>query len=549
MNDPLSSTTTDSAPTTGTRAVIYLRVSTMGQDNTDYDADGFSIAAQRGACRQKAESLGATVVEEYVDKGESARSADRPQLQRMLLRLQQDHDVDYVITFKVDRIARNRDDDFAINLAIRQAGARLVSVSENIDDTPSGKLLHAVMAGVAEFYSANLSHEVSRKMVEKAKRGGTLSKAPIGYVNIREQVDGKEIRTVAIDEERAPHVRWAFEAYASGDYTTAQLHDALVDRGLTSRDGARRSKSLSRGVVAAMLNKRYYLGFVSYKGVEYPGRHEPLVDPITFARVQAQLALRRNGEKQRTHNHYLKSTVVCARCGARLCFGRSKGRRGDYYDYFFCVARQQKRNGCELPWLPAHEVEAAVEHCYRSLTLPAQTATTLRLQVEAVLAKRSAFATAERERQRLRLERLQREQDKILKLHYADALPFEKVAEEQRRIARESEDALRIIEAADIEAKLIMDNLDSILAELENPQAAYLSAGASARRLMNQGFFQSIAIDAMGEATPEISSTYAALLAEDLVAELGRELKNPDQRFVDRGSKAVLVVAGARTAR
>ena len=112
-----------------------------------------------------------------------------------------------------------------------------------------------------------------------------------------------------------------------------------------------------------MLNKRYYLGFVSYQGVEYPGRHEPLVDPIAFARVQAQLAQRRNGEKQRTRNHYLKSTVVCARCGARLCFGRSKGRRGDYFDYFFCVARQQKRNGCELPCLPSQVVEAAFEHC------------------------------------------------------------------------------------------------------------------------------------------------------------------------------------------
>lgn len=281
MIDPQTTTANEITTTGALRAAIYLRVSTMGQDNTDYDADGFSIAAQREACRQKAESLGATVVEEYVDKGESARSADRPQLQRMLLRLQQDHDVDFVITFKVDRIARNRDDDFAINLAIRQAGARLVSVSENIDDTPSGKLLHAVMAGVAEFYSANLSHEVSRKMVEKAKRGGTLSKAPIGYVNVREHIDGKEIRTVAIDEERAPHVQWAFEAYAAGDYTTAQLHEALIERGLTSRDGARVGKPLSRAVVAAMLSKRYYLGVVTYKGVEYPGRHEPLVDPIT----------------------------------------------------------------------------------------------------------------------------------------------------------------------------------------------------------------------------------------------------------------------------
>ena len=151
----------------------------------------------------------------------------------------------------------------------------------------------------------------------------------------------------AIDEERAEHVRWAFEAYASGEYTTGDLHQALLERGLNSRDGSRTGKPLSRAVVAAMLNKRYYLGVVTYKGIEYPGRHTPLVDPITFARVQAQLALRRNGEKQRTHNHYLKSSVVCGRCGGRLCFGRSRGRHGEHYDYFFCVSRQQKRNQCD----------------------------------------------------------------------------------------------------------------------------------------------------------------------------------------------------------
>ena len=463
----------------------------------------------------------------------------------MLLRLQQDHDLDFVITFKVDRIARNRDDDFAINLAIRQAGARLVSVSENIDDTPSGKLLHAVMAGVAEFYSANLSHEVSRKMVEKAKRGGTLSKAPIGYVNIREHLDGKEIRTVAIDEERAPHIQWAFEAYASGDYTTAQLHEALIERGLTSRDGARVGKPLSRAVVAAMLNKRYYLGVITYKGVEYPGRHEPLVDPITFARVQAQLALRRNGEKQRTHNHYLKSTIVCSRCGARLCFGRSRGKRGDYYDYYFCVARQQKRNDCDLPYIPAHEAEIAVEKCYRSLKLPDSVAVALRGQVTAVLSRRAEFASAERENQRQRLLQLQREQDKILQLYYADALPIAKVTQEQQRISRQSKEAMRIIENADVEARQLLANLDLILEDLSDPVTAYRAADARARRQMNQAFFEKVAIDVRGEAEPVVTETYATLLADELIDELDRELKNPDQHFVDRGSKAVSLVAGA----
>ena len=238
-----------STPGGSLRAVIYLRVSTMGQVNTDYDADGFSIAAQRDACHKKAESLGAVVLEEYVDRGESARKADRPQMQRMLLRLGQDHDVDYVITFKIDRIARNREDDVAINLAIRHAGARLVSVSENIDETPSGMLLHAVMAGVAEFYSANLSHEVSKKMVEKAKRGGTLTRAPVGYLNVRDHVDDKEIRTIAVDPERGPMVTWAHQAYSTGTYTISQLHEELANRGMTTRSGAKAGKPIGRSQV------------------------------------------------------------------------------------------------------------------------------------------------------------------------------------------------------------------------------------------------------------------------------------------------------------
>ena len=134
------------AVTNGCRAVIYLRVSTASQVHTDRDAEGLSIPAQREACYRKAEAIGAQVVEEYVDAGESARKSDRPALQRMLKRLAEEGDVDYVIVHKVDRLARNRADDVTINLAIREAGAALVSVTENIDETPSGTLLHGIMA-------------------------------------------------------------------------------------------------------------------------------------------------------------------------------------------------------------------------------------------------------------------------------------------------------------------------------------------------------------------------------------------------------------------
>src|SRR5438105_14902926 len=88
-------------------AVIYLRVSTKEQTQRDGDPEGYSIPAQREACKRKAISLGAVVVEEFVDRGESARSADRPELQRLLAHVKANR-VDYVIVHKVDRLARNR---------------------------------------------------------------------------------------------------------------------------------------------------------------------------------------------------------------------------------------------------------------------------------------------------------------------------------------------------------------------------------------------------------------------------------------------------------
>ena len=43
-------------------AVLYLRVSTASQVNTDYDPEGLSIPTQRKICLAKAKQLGITIV-------------------------------------------------------------------------------------------------------------------------------------------------------------------------------------------------------------------------------------------------------------------------------------------------------------------------------------------------------------------------------------------------------------------------------------------------------------------------------------------------------
>ena len=88
-------------------------------------------------------------VAEFVERGRSGGSLERPKLQRMLEYIQ-DRPVDFVIVHKIDRLARNRADDAAITKTIRGAGAYLVSTTEAISTTPSGRLLPGIMASIWE---------------------------------------------------------------------------------------------------------------------------------------------------------------------------------------------------------------------------------------------------------------------------------------------------------------------------------------------------------------------------------------------------------------
>lgn len=115
-----TATTVDSSPleaasaTPMLLAVSYLRVSTREQAERGGTDEGFSIPAQREANQRKAAELGARVVREFIDAGESARSADRDGLQEMLAFIAATR-VPFCIVHKLDRLARNRADDVKIH--------------------------------------------------------------------------------------------------------------------------------------------------------------------------------------------------------------------------------------------------------------------------------------------------------------------------------------------------------------------------------------------------------------------------------------------------
>jgi site-specific DNA recombinase len=479
------------------RAVIYLRVSTAMQADTDYSDEGFSIPAQREACLREAERLGAVVVDEYVDRGESARSADRPQLKAMLERLKYERDIDLVIVHKVDRLARNRQDDVEIVVAIKAARAKLVSATEQIDDTPGGKLMHGIMATIAEYYSANLATEVVKGLRQKAKLGGTPGKAPVGYINVIERSDGKTLRTVVIDKERAEHVRWAFEAYATGDYLLRELVEELDNRGLRSLTrGSKGDKPLSKSVVEKMLKNPYYIGFVTYEGVRYQGRHEPLISLELWEQVQAVKAGRAHSkEKPSQHPHYLKGTLFCGCCGARLGVTKIRNRHGVIYSYFYCLGRQRDLQSCRQGHVPMEKIERAIEDQWMLIQLPEpQIAAIRRAVLEHIGGAREAQVNDVLAKER-RLSKLESEREKLMEAYYANAIPVDVLRREQQRIG-DAMIATRVaLDRAAEDLSGIEGGLEQLISLVADCGRLYLTAPMTIRRQLNQAVFEKIFVD------------------------------------------------------
>lgn len=485
------------------RAVSYLRVSTKDQASRGGLAEGLSIPAQRSAIAAKASAIGAEIVMEFADAGESGRSADRPQLQEMLRYLRNNH-ADVVIVHKIDRLARNRADDVTINLAIRQAGAQLVSVTENVDETPQGQLIHGIFSAVADFYSANLAQEVLKGMEQKVRSGGTIGRAPVGYINVRTTINGREARQIAIDHERADHVRWAFDTYATNpDMTLSRLTTLLQDRGLTLRATAKQpERPVQRSHTHKMLTNRFYVGRTRLRGVEYPGNHEPLIDERTFQQVQDRLAANRGtGNRERKHLQYLSGSLYCGRCRSRLVYTINRGRHGGVYEYYACSGRQIKKTDCDAPHFAVARIEEAVALVWDAEHAAWQTHAVPTVHEELIQHLRALREESGRNTSLIqrRIDKVQRDRHKWAESAMDGIVPADIAREKQAQLARQLVSLtaeLASLEAAGVDTEA---TLNQLIEQISDPGRAYRRLEEGLRRTYNQAWFSRIYIDAVPE--------------------------------------------------
>jgi site-specific DNA recombinase len=485
-------------------ALLYLRVSTPRQMDTaiDIDPDGNSIATQREFGQRRADSLNAVVDKIFIEPGNSAQSIEkRPVFREVLTYLREHPEIDYVIIYMRSRAFRNFTDAAITKRQLAKMGVKLVSAKEDFGEGYVADAMEAIIDVFNEMEVRRNGENIKAKLRHKALNGGTISRAKLGYLNIRAEQAGRLFNSIGLDSKRAPLVRQAFELYATGEYSIDRLEAAMADLGLTNRPSGRwpQEKPVTDTTLHRMLSDPYYAGWVEVDGRLIQGRHPAIVSQELFDRVQDVMAARsKEGSRDRVLQHYLKAMLYCQRCHAqgrtsRLIYTEAKGRTGQRYGYFLCRARQD--GDCNLPHLPSWQVEDVIAAHYTSLQVPADFATAVRDQLTAALDDAQQLTRDTHDRLTKQLAKLDAREQRLIDLAADGILSRAKILERSNAIQLERSRIQASLTDTSAQLQLGADRLRACLDLVSNPAALYRDSPDDTRRQLNSTFYRRFYLD------------------------------------------------------
>jgi site-specific DNA recombinase len=541
--------TTSALPTTA-RAFAYLRVSSEGQVNTGYSRDGLSIDAQHEQAKEKARSLDAELLRVFIDPGRSAfvDLHKRVEFLAMLDELKHRNQraatrIDYVIIWASDRWARNTVEHFQAHDLVKATGARLISITEPMigEDTAESFYFEGMKAVQNQYDSMRTSRRVKLGIHQKAKEGSSYGGRRLGYVKSVDLLpDGRQIASIALDQDRHHFITLAFQLYASGEYSISQLVRELYRVGLRSYPTRRYPEGkVGTAALQRLLRNPYYTGKLAYKrGTAdeqvFEGRHPQLIDQTTFDLVQTRLDEKRvAGERPQKRSHYLRGSVFCGDCGHRLVYGLSRSKNGQRYPYFFCVSRT-RGSSCEMhSSISPKLIEQAIQRYYveRPVQLSPEQVEQRTAAIEALVAVSQQAVRQVKEAKTMLIRALEAKQDALVDMRFSEkSISAAVFKRKQATLDDELDAAHASLAETEVALQLGSEHLPIALELAEDVAGVYKAGGEPLKRSYNQAFFRKLYVtpewdEDAGQTVAhitdaELTEPYAVLLADDLAEDV-----------------------------
>ena len=310
-------------------AIIYTRVSSADQ------MEGHSLQSQDEACRKFASQKGLAVLRVFREEAESAKTADRPELQKLLKYCSMNkRKIGSLIIYKVDRFARNQADYYGLKVVLQNLGITVVSASEGIANSPEGQFMEGMLAAVAQYDNSIRAQRTAGGMRTALMNGQWVFKAPFGYAHAKD-IEGKKI--IVPDKERAPIVKYLFEECAKGIYTFQQLGEKAMAK-------FRIEAHVSEQLVNKVVSNPFYYGRIEIPdwNISVAGKHIPIVSKELFDKVQSVLhgGGPKRGLRNRNHPDFPLRGIKCAVCGHSMTGCWTSGKQKKKYAYYACGNRR-----------------------------------------------------------------------------------------------------------------------------------------------------------------------------------------------------------------
>jgi site-specific DNA recombinase len=343
---------------------LYARVSSDKQAEKD-----LSLPGQLKALREYALKRAWTIVEEFIDEAESARTADRPAFQRMIAAAKQKNaPFNIILVWKLNRFARNREDSIIYKSLLRKRGIQIISINENLDEGPTGKLLEGIIESIDEFYSANLSQDTIRGIKENTLRGfWNGGVAPLGYDFDFVKVGNNTKRKLKVNEKQAMLVKKIFSLCLTGE-GIKDIAKTLNNEGYKRATG----EPWSNSSIGYILNNPIYTGCLFWNEarhdphtktpiIKVPNTHPTIIADEDFQRARSMIKKRTRTvihPRTLTSKYLLSGIVRCKKCGGMMTACGAKSGRFHYYS---CQTYLKKgRQYCDQKLIPANKIEPLI---------------------------------------------------------------------------------------------------------------------------------------------------------------------------------------------
>lgn len=321
------------------RGVIYARYSTDMQREE-------SIEGQIKACTELAEKDGVTIIKIYVDRAMTGKNDNRPQFQQMIKDGQAGL-FDTLYVWKVDRFGRNRYEIILNKQKLKNKRINIRYAKENIPDTKEGIILESMLEGMAEYYSANLSENVSMGMERNAEKcyynGGNI---PLGY-----KVENKFF---VLDEVYAPIIKRIFTEYVEGKKAT-EIAKALQLEGYNNYG--------RMNILRIIKNERYtgkYIYTLNGERIIIKDGLPRIISDSLFEQAQKERITRKTYPQAgaRVVINSFTGKMKCGYCGATVSITSTKKYGGiGHYHYYRCTNKTECK---EKPYIRRETIDSFI---------------------------------------------------------------------------------------------------------------------------------------------------------------------------------------------